>query len=105
MGIANNKGGGTFGIVQGTKEIFEQCWTDMSGSFDTSGCNQFRMAVELVNTDAAADEAAAPREQSRPSLPRVHDALTPHVKVVARDRAHGAQRQASSRFVLSSALL
>jgi len=104
MGIVNNKGG-TFGIVQSTKEIFEQFWTDMSGSFDTSGCNQFRMAVELVNTDAAADEVAASREQSRPSLPHVHGARTPNVKAVARDRAHGAQRQASSRFVLSPALL
>ena len=54
------------------------------------------MAVELVNTDAAADEVAAPREQSRPSLPNVHAALTPHVKVVARDRAHGAHRLAGA---------
>ena len=104
MGIVNNKGG-AFGIVQSTNELFEQFWTDMSGSFGTRGCNQFRMAVELVNTDAAADEVAASREQSRPPLPHVHDALTPRVKVVARDRAHGAPRQAPSRFVVSSAPL
>ena len=106
MGIVANKGG-TFGIAQNTKEIFEKFWTDMSRSFDASGCKQFMMAVELVNTDAAAEEVAASREQSRPSLPHVHVALTPHVKAVARDRAHGAQRlaRASSRFVLSLALL
>ena len=91
MGIIHNKGG-TLGIVQSTKEIFQRFWTDMSGIFDVNGYNQFRMAVELVNTDAAPDEIAAAREQSRPSLPEVHAALTPTVKVVARDRAYGAQR-------------
>ena len=92
MGIVDNKGG-TFGIVQSTKQIFEQFWADMSEHFGAIGCKQFRMDVELVNTDAAADEVAASREQSMPSLPHVHAALTPHVKVVARDRAHGAPRQ------------
>ncbi len=92
MGIIDNKGG-TLGIVDSTKEIVERFWTDVSGSFDENACNNFRHAVELVNTDAAPDEVAACREQSRPSMPELRVALTPNVKVVARDRAHGSQRR------------
>ena len=94
MGIMDNQGG-TFGIVATTKEVFERFWTDIHGVFDIEGYNSFRNAVELINTDAAPDEIAAAREQSMPSAPQLRTALTPNVRVIARDRAHGSQRQAA----------
>ena len=84
--------GGTFGIVATTKEVFERLWTDIHGIFDSEGYNSFRNAVELINTDAAPDEIAAAREQSIPSAPELRAALTPNVRAIARDRAHGSQR-------------
>ena len=85
--------GGTFGIVAMTKDVFQRCWTDIHGIFDSEGYNSFRSAVELINTDAAPDEIAAAREQSIPSAPELCAALTPNVRVIARDRAHGSQQQ------------
>ena len=83
--------GGAFGIVATTTEVFERFWTDIHGIFDSEGYNSFRNAVELINTDAAPDEIAAAREQSMPSAPQLRTALTPNVRAIARDRAHGSQ--------------
>ena len=91
LGILDNQGG-TFGIVATTKQVLERFWTDAQGNFDARGYDQFRHAVELLNVDAAPDEIAACREQSKPSAPELQSALTPNVRVIARDRAHGSQR-------------
>ena len=101
LGIMDNQGG-TFGIVATTKEVFERFWTDIHGIFDSEGYNSFRNAVELINTDAAPDEIAAAREQSIPSAPELRAALTPNVRVIARDRAHGSQRQSAHAAVSRS---
>ena len=101
LGIMDNQGG-TFGIVATTKEVFERFWTDIHGIFDSEGYNSFRNAVELINTDAAPDEITAAREQSIPLAPELCAALTPNVRVIARDRAHGSQRQSTHAAVSRS---
>ena len=98
LGIMDNQGG-TCGDVATTKAVFERFWTDIHGIFDSEGYNSFRIAVELINTDAAPDEIAAAREQSIPSAPDLRAALTPNVRAIARDRAHGSQRQSAHAAV------
>ena len=83
--------GGTHGIIKSTSEMFDRFWSS-KGTLDEDGLATFKNAIELLNTDAAPDEIAACREQCRPSAPELHTTLTPNVKVVARDKAHGAQR-------------
>lgn len=90
MGIISNKGG-TFGIVQSIVDIFERFWTDICGARDHDGLELFKTSIEVLNTDAAADEISASREQTRPSSTS-DNAVTPNVKIIARDRAHGTQR-------------
>ena len=94
LGLLGNEGG-TLGIVATTRAIMKQFFTDIHGRFSETGFKQFAAAVELINTDAAPDEIAACREQSKPSL-QCMPALTPNIKVVARDKAHGSQRPAAA---------
>ena len=94
LGLLGNEGG-TMGIVATTRAIMKQFFTDIHGRFSEKGFQQFAAAVELINTDAAPDEIAACRKQLRPSL-QCMPALTPNVKVVARDKAHGSQRPAAA---------
>ncbi len=92
MGIVANEGG-MLGIINSSSTLMTRFWTDISGTTDSDGLQRFRLAVEVINTDAAADEIAAANEQSRPSC--TSTALTPNVKLIARDRAHASQRRRS----------
>jgi hypothetical protein len=55
--------------------------------------NDLRLKVEMLSVDSASNETLAANIMRRPELRRNHEELiTPNLKVLARDKAHGMRR-------------